>query len=192
MDAKELFKAAVKSAHGCISQVEPAQLGRATPCSKWNLRALLNHMVNELAWIPDLLAGKTIAEVGSKYDGDLLGNDAPAAWRLLLEHALAAVEIADLQATVHLSYGDFPAEHYIRESGTDILVHGWDVGQAIGCPVVFDEKLAQTVYDFVSPRAEEFKQSGLFGTPLPTRETDSTQTKLLAFFGRSTTSRLSG
>lgn len=185
MDAKDLFNEAVKEASGWVLRVEPEWLSKPTPCADWDLKALVNHMVYELAWMQDLLIGKTIAEVGSKYDGDLIGNDVPRAWRKALMFAMDAVEKADLAAIVHLSYGDFSAEHYIRESGADMLIHGWDVGQAIGCSVVFDTRVAQAVLDFVKPRAEEFKQSGLFGEPLPTQDSDSIQTKLLAFFGRS-------
>lgn len=185
MDAKKLFAEAVKEAGSCVLRVEPAQLGGATPCTEWDLRALLGHMVYEMSWVADLLAGKTVAEVGAKYDGDLLGGNAPGAWQRASEAALAAVEATDLSQTVHLSYGNFPAEHYIRESGTDMLIHGWDAGQAINCSIIFDKQLAQAVYDFVLPRADEFRVSGLFGEQLPTSETASLQTKLLAFYGRS-------
>jgi len=184
MDAKSLFNEAVKEASGCVLRVEPEQLGNATPCTDWDLRELVNHMMNELSWIPDLLAGKTIAEVGSKYDGDLVGDDASGSWRRTLMRAMDAVAEADSQTTVHLSYGDFPAEHYIRESGADMLIHGWDVGQAINCSVIFDKQLAQAVFDFVKPRAEEFRASGLFGEQIPTQDSDSVQVKLLAFYGR--------
>lgn len=184
MDAKDLFNEAGKEASGCVLRIEPEWLDRPTPCTDWDLKTLVNHMVNELSWIPDLLAGKTITEVGNKYDGDLVGDRAPMAWRRALMRAMDAIAKADLSATVHLSYGDFPAEHYIHESGTDMLIHGWDVGQAIDCSVMFDKQLARAVFEFVKPRAEEFKQSGLFGEPLPIKESDTLQAKLLACFGR--------
>ena len=33
---------------------------------------------------------------------------------------------------VHLSYGDVPADHYVNEVATDLLIHGWDLARAIG------------------------------------------------------------
>ncbi len=184
MDAKDLFKEAAKEAGSCVQRVEPDQLTNATPCSEWDLRALLQHMVYELVWVPDLLAGKTVEEIGDKYDGDLLGDDPHAAWQRASEAALAAVEKADSTDVVHLSYADVTADHYIREIGGDILIHGWDVGQAINSSILFDEKVARAVQDFVSPRAEEFRASGMFGKQLPTNDDDSLHVKLLAFFGR--------
>jgi uncharacterized protein (TIGR03086 family) len=184
MDAKQLFGEAVKEASSCVLRVEPEWLKHATPCSEWDLRALVNHMVYEMAWVPDLLAGKTVAEVGGKYDGDLLGKNVLAAWRKVLANAVRAVEDVDPEATVHLSYGNFPAEYYIRESGADMLIHGWDVGQALQCSLIFERAASQAVFEFVKPRAAELRASGLFGKQIPALAGDSTQAKLLALFGR--------
>lgn len=184
MDAKQIFAEATKQVAALMSCASPDTYTQPTPCSEWNVQALVNHMVNELAWLPDLLAGKTIAEVGDKYDGDLIGQDAAAAWKQYLATANAAVAAVDPTTTVHLSYADVPASHYIAEIGSDILIHSWDLGQAISCTIIFDPKLAQVVYDLVLPRAEEFKQSGLFGTPIAVSEDADIETKLLAFYGR--------
>lgn len=184
MEAKDLFREATKEANSCIIRINPDQLKSPTPCDEWNLRDLVQHMVNEMAWVPDMLAGKTIDEIGDAHDGDLLGSDPVSAWRQVLEAAQAAVDKASLTDTVHLSYGDFAANYYIREAGSDMLIHGWDVGQALYCDLVFNRKAAQAVYDFIKPREAEFKGSGLFGEVVPTNAGDSLQTKLLALYGR--------
>ncbi|HSX33016.1 MAG TPA: TIGR03086 family metal-binding protein [Candidatus Saccharimonadales bacterium] len=185
MDAKQLFQEATTLADGCTRRVRPEHMGLPTPCSEWDLTKLLNHMVYELSWVPDMLAGKTVTDVGTKYDGDLLQSDPLAAWQRALAAAQAAVQQTDEDSVVHLSYADVPAKHYIRELGGDMLIHGWDVGQALQSSLVMRPELAQAVYDGVLPRADEFRQSGLFGTPLPAEQADNTQVKLLAFFGRS-------
>src|SRR5579863_3142276 len=169
MEAKDVFAESVKEAGSCVTRINSASLNNATPCSDWDLRALVNHIVYELAWAPDLLAGKRVAEVGDKYNGDLLRDDLTGSWRQVAEAALTAVRSADIHAIVHLSYGDFPAEHYIRELGSDVLIHGWDAGQSIFCSVIFNPDVARATYEFVKPRANEFKQSGLFADPLPTQ-----------------------
>ncbi|HSW80479.1 MAG TPA: TIGR03086 family metal-binding protein [Candidatus Saccharimonadales bacterium] len=184
MDAKDLFKEGLKEADGCVMLVENDQLSNDTPCSEWDLRALLNHMINEISWIPDLLAGKTIKEVGDKYDGDLVGDDPRKSWKNAADKALKAVESAKHDAKVHLSYGDVTADHYIREVGSDLLIHGWDVGQAIKCSVVFDTDVAQAIQEFLAPHADEYRASGLIGEEIPTQESDSLHVKLLAFYGR--------
>ena len=184
MDVKDLFRETTAAASGVIVRIQPAQLHNPTPCTKWDLRSLLSHMTYEMSWVPDLLAGKTIAAVGDTHEGDLLGDDPLGAWGQALAAALAAVDKAHLKKTVHLSYGDFSAEHYIRESASDMLIHGWDVSKAIGHPLTFDIKAAQEVYEYALPRSAEFRGSGLFGDVLPTKPDDSIQVKLLAFYGR--------
>lgn len=184
MDVKDLFNETTAAASGVIVRVQPEQLHNPTPCTKWDLRSLLGHMTYEMSWIPDLLAGKTIAAVGDKYEGDLLGDDPLGAWGKALEAAVIAVEKSHLKKTVHLSYGDFSVEHYVWESASDMLIHGWDVSKSIGHPLTFDTKIAEEVYEHMLPRATEFRGSGLFGDVVPTKADDSIQTKLLALYGR--------
>jgi uncharacterized protein (TIGR03086 family) len=52
----------------------------ATPCTDWSVRDLVNHVTGEHLWAPHLLDGATIAQVGDRYDGDLLGDSPLTAW----------------------------------------------------------------------------------------------------------------
>lgn len=184
MDAKQLFSAAAEQASHCINNVHSDQLASPTPCSEWDLKTLLNHIVYELAWVPDMLEGKTVVDVGTRHDGDLLGNDPAAAWESAVQKAEEAVERAGLDDTVHLSYGDASADHYIREMATDVAIHGWDVGQSIKCNVIIDDTVAKAIYDFMLPRREELVGSGAFAKELPLVATESIQTRLLCLLGR--------
>ncbi len=146
MDAKTLFNKAAKQVDVCVSHVHDNQLTNKTPCTEWDLKALLNHVVYELSWVPDLLAGKTVAEVGTKYDGDLLGEDRQLTWSRALKAAQEAIERTDVDTVVHLSYGDVPAEHYIREIGSDLAIHGWDVSQSEMSNLLLGTDLARAIY----------------------------------------------
>jgi uncharacterized protein (TIGR03086 family) len=185
MDPKVLFAKAVEQASPCIRRLEADQLSDPTPCSEWDLRALLNHMVYELRWVPDILRGKTVQEVGAAYDGDLLGTNPVSAWQHAADGALVAIKRADPDMTVHLSYGDVAAKEYIAEIGRDMLIHGWDVGQAMHCTIMFDKDMAEAIYNEMLPRREEFVNSRAFGEPIEVNEDADIQTKLLALYGRS-------
>jgi len=184
MDPKVLFAKAVESASLCIRRITPDDMGKPTPCSEWDLRALLNHLVYELLWVPDLLMGKTVAEVGTKHDGDVLYSDPQSAWQHAADGALVAIKHADPSAVVHLSYGDKSAEYYIVEIANDVLIHGWDIGRSLHCSVVFDEAVAKVLYDVFLPRREELASNGSFGTPVEVGSDAPIQVKLLALMGR--------
>lgn len=184
MDSKELFSKAIEEAWGCIKEVNNSQMDFTTPCDDWDLKTLLNHVINEIMWLPELLNGKTIAQVGNSLDGDLLGDNPAVAWRTAADKALEIVNKAELTATVELSYGKFTADHYIAEVGVDVLIHGWDVGQAIHCSLMFEPDVAKAAYDHTAPNIKAYRASGALGPKIAVAPNATIQTRLLAMFGR--------
>lgn len=181
---EQLFHKAVHMVNLVTQNLKTEHLALPTPCSQWNVRELLQHMVNELAWVPPLLQGRTIEEVGSTLDGDLLGSDPLAAWR---GHALAAVEAASVvspDAIVHLSYGDKSARAYLDEVGGDLIIHGWDLSMALSVPYVIDDATADQVGKATFNIMPEAKATGMIATDLPVDEHATPAEKLLAHFGR--------
>ncbi len=185
MDPKELFRQTLRQAEPCILKVRGEHLGNSTPCADWDLRALLNHLVYELLWVPELLNGKTVQEIGDRFEGDVLGDDPVNAWKSAAAEALSAVERTDMDdSSVHLSRGEVPASQYINEISNDVLIHGWDIAQSINCSLIFDEGTAQAVYDFILQNIEGYRNSGSFGDEVVVPEGAKVQTKLLALEGR--------
>ena len=87
-----------------LKVVGAAQWEAATPCGDWDVRTLVNHVVGELLWLPPLLAGQTIAEVGDRFDGDVLGDDPLATFVAAAAAARAAFGRDGAQdGTVHLA-----------------------------------------------------------------------------------------
>jgi len=101
----ELHRRAVGEFDRRVRAIRDDQWQLGTPCTDWTVHDLVNHLVNEDLWTPELFAGKTLAEVGNRFDGDLLGRDPLAAWEAAMREALAAVQ-ADgaLQRLVHVSW----------------------------------------------------------------------------------------
>ena len=50
------------------------------PCTEWDVRQLVNHLVVEQSWVPPIHAGRTMHDVGDAFDGDQLGADPVGAW----------------------------------------------------------------------------------------------------------------
>lgn len=157
-----------------------------TPCTDWNVHDLVNHVVNEQLWAKPLIQGRTIADVGDEFDGDLLGTDPTGAWDRAAQESRSALGAAGaLDRIVHLSYGDETAENYTNQMTLDALVHGWDLACGIGADRAMPRELVSWAIELVEPMHDGLVASGLFGSPLPVGADADDQTRLLALLGRS-------
>src|SRR5437899_5267197 len=73
-DVKELYRRALERFGRHVHQVRDDQWNGPTPCTEWDVRVLVNHLVSENLWMPPMLDGRKIADVGDRFDGDLLGE----------------------------------------------------------------------------------------------------------------------
>jgi len=183
-DVKELYRRALEQFGRHVNQVRDDQWNGPTPCTEWDVRVLVNHLVSENLWMPPLLEGKKIADVGDRFEGDLLGDDPKSAWNQSAKESGAAVRSAPLDAIVHLSYGDMPAQHYISEVMTDLAIHGWDLARAIGDDEVIDPEIVELLHGELKPKEDELKSTGLFGPKVEAPPGADKQTQVLAIFGR--------
>src|SRR5262245_695118 len=78
-----------------VRQIRDDPWDRPTPCADWDVRALVNHVVNENRWTPPLIEGQTMADVGDRFDGDLLGDEPKLAWDESAREATASVHDDD-------------------------------------------------------------------------------------------------
>jgi uncharacterized protein (TIGR03086 family) len=156
-----------------------------TPCTEWTVRDLVNHIVVEQLWVPDVLAGRTIAEVGDKFDGDQLGDDPHHAWRAAMDAARAAWLLPGaVERTVHLSYGDESAEEYGWQMVTDLAVHGWDLATALGADAGIPDELAARLLAYIEPQLSKWSGSSMFADPVPVPDDAEPPVKLVALLGR--------
>jgi len=184
MDAATAFRRASDGYLQRAQRISADQWSDSTPCSDWDVRALVNHVTGEYLWLPELMAGKTVAEVGSRFDGDVLGDDPLGVLSDGLESAQAAAAGPDaLTRTVHLSFGDVPGSDYLEQMALDGVLHGWDLARAIGADEAIDAELVDFAYAYLQQHADEWRSGGAFG-PAKEPVDDSKQAKMLALSGR--------
>ncbi len=179
------FQAATDTFDEKVHQVPDERWSAPTPCSEWDVRALVNHVVGEQLWVVPLMAGKTVADVGSELDGDLLGADPLAAWHHACgpAHESFAAPGA-LDSTVHLSYGDEHAGSYCDQLTFDALVHAWDLARGAGLDDDLPADLVEWGIGWATPILGMLTGSGLFGEPQTVADGADAQTRLLALVGR--------
>ncbi|GLZ36790.1 TIGR03086 family metal-binding protein [Actinokineospora sp. NBRC 105648] len=139
----------------------------ATPCGDWTTRDLVNHLVSEQLWVPHLVGGETVEQVGDRYDGDLVGSDPVAAWVAAAETARAAwAEVPD-DRPVHLSFGTVPAAEYRWQMVMDLAVHGWDLATATGGEALVGEELSTALLDEFTDQVAQWQGTSMFARPVP-------------------------
>jgi uncharacterized protein (TIGR03086 family) len=152
------------------------------------LREIINYHAYDDAWVPDMLAGRTMEEAGrEKFDGDLLGDVPQASFAEIVGTACAAAAAlsdADLERTVHCSFGDFTAREYFWQINSFRALRAHDIAKALGIDSTLPDELIQGVWDEISPHAEEWRKIGVFGPAVEVADDAPLLDRLLALTGR--------
>ncbi|WP_284574891.1 TIGR03086 family metal-binding protein [Streptomyces sp. 2P-4] len=169
-----------------VRAVAPGQRGLPTPCAEWTVRDLVNHVTAEQLWVPPLVTeGCTVAEVGDRFAGDILGDDPAAAWDRAARAAHTAFASPwALERIVSLSYGPSKAAAYCAELTADCVVHAWDLARAVGADDRLPAGLVRFALDEITPYADGLAAAGMYGPPLVPPPGADDQTRLLALTGR--------
>jgi uncharacterized protein (TIGR03086 family) len=150
------------------------------------LRTIIGYHAYDDAWVPDMLAGRTMAEVGDDaWRGDLLGDDPKGAFTTLVDRACEAAEtLDDLGRTVHCSFGDFTAQQYLWQVTLFRGMRAHDIAQVVGADVPMPDALVQGIWEQVQPRAEEWRSYGVFPAAVPVPADAPLLDRLLGLTGR--------
>ena len=184
-DIAELHRRACSQVTTRVERIAAGQWDLPTPCTEWNVRDLVHHLVSGTSWVAPLVEGCTIAEVGDRFDGDLLGDDPRGAWRRAAADAVQACgEEGALEQTVHLSAGDTPAADYVGERILDLVMHAWDLARAVGADEALDPELVDAARKVLAEKAELWRQYGALGPAVEVAPGADAQTELLAESGR--------
>jgi uncharacterized protein (TIGR03086 family) len=159
-----------------------------TPCAQWDVWTLVHHLLYEQRWVPPMFEGLTIEQVGDRFEGDLMGDDA-LAWPGLLassiEEAHAAVaQPGALDRTVHLSFGDVSGQEYVMQLTADLAIHAWDLARATGQDDTLDPHAVTLLLPWTEANADLVAESGMFGPPIDAGPGAPDDVRLLGLLGR--------
>jgi uncharacterized protein (TIGR03086 family) len=190
MTEQEVFVLADRALQRVVAQIRDDQWELVVPDEMtprqpgWTLRQVVNYLAYDEAWVPDVLAGSTIDEVGTAHDGDLLGADPQGSFARLADAARRAVErLADLDQQVHLSYGDWPAREYLAHVTFFRARRVCDIARFIDADPALPPALVQGLLDELEPRAEQWRRYGVIGAPLAPPADATPQERWLALTG---------
>ena len=184
-DLAHLHQRALEATSRVVAGIDDDRMDAPSPCDGQTVREVLNHVVAGNLWAGELMAGKTIAEVGDRLDGDVLGDDPRKAYDESAVVAGAAFTGDDaMERPVAVSYGPVPGEVYARHRFFDVFVHGWDLAKGSGQDTALDPELVAACADAIVPDIDAFRAAGALGSPLQIADDADPQTRFLAAIGR--------
>jgi uncharacterized protein (TIGR03086 family) len=127
-----------------LASVSGDDWGRPTPCSEWDVRALVDHVVGANERYVMILHEEPLAGVEATRDADHLGDDPRTRFEQTAEAVVAAFrEPGALGRTVHHRTGDKTGRELLAMKVLDVAVHAWDLARAIAADEVLDEGVVE-------------------------------------------------
>ncbi|SFC53087.1 TIGR03086 family protein [Nocardioides terrae] len=132
-DLRLLFERALDDAGVLVRQAAAADLGAPTPCSEWDLRALIGHMVGQNEGFAAAVADGD-APVEAYAAPELSAEQVRSSWDASADRLRTAFRDAAPEARVRLAEFDREAslETALGMQVVDCAVHAWDVATALG------------------------------------------------------------
>lgn len=169
-----MFERAAASAASMAERVGPEQVTLPTPCTEWDVAALLEHMAGGPVYLMDALGGDA---------SQVEGWPAPAA---ISACTSGLAEPGALKRRC-LSPAGFEWSVAEAAAGTamDQLVHTWDLAVAIGEDRTLDAEIAgELLAMFVPAMPDLGRQAGFVGPEVAVPASASAQDRLLGAMGR--------
>jgi uncharacterized protein (TIGR03086 family) len=184
MDRTEMLQHTVDGAKAMVARVRSDELARPTPCTEWDVRGLVGHMIDVCSMFGAALGAKTGGQPSGAAAArdDLAAAYAEASSRLMAGWHRPGVR----EQTLKLPFGEMPGEVAINVVLADQLLHTWDLAKALGRPYSIDADLAEAVLQMMQKMMRpEFRGPGKgFAEEVPCPPDASVQDRLLAFSGR--------
>ncbi|MGI8328466.1 TIGR03086 family metal-binding protein [Actinomadura scrupuli] len=180
----DLLARALDQAGTVIARVRPEQAALPTPCRSWDVRALVDHVVDEVHQFAVVTGGGKREHLGL----DVLGDDWAGAYRAEADALLTAWrQPGALDRTQRLPFGEVPAAWTVGQQITELVIHAWDIAKATGQPTDLDPELGRLALqwglDNLKPEFRGDEASGNHIAPQVTVPDDAPLYDRLAAFG---------
>jgi len=162
---------------GVVGAITPDELDAPTPCDRFTVAGVLEHMVGGATMFAAAFRGTAPAEPDTT---DVLAAFGPALGDLV--EAIRAPGALD--GTVVAPFGEVPREVFARFVVLDGLVHGWDLATATGQPYDPPDVLVEEVTAFAEATLDPLRDGETFAAAVAPAEGASPIERLVAYTGR--------
>jgi uncharacterized protein (TIGR03086 family) len=177
MDQLAAHQRAQAAFAGVLANMRPDQLAALSPCTEWDAKAVIDHVISGNQWVQSLAGNQP-----PPLPDDLSGAHAESA--AAAQAVFAAPD--GLSRSFQLPFGTLPGAAFIGLRTTDVLTHAWDLAQATGQSTDLDPELAAEALEASQERiSPAFRGPGRpFGEQQPCPEGRAKADELAAFLGR--------
>lgn len=156
-----------------------SQLDAPTTCDEWNVRTLMNHMLETQRYFVGSARGEDVTL--SQDPPDLLSDD----------------PCSDFEKARDETLQTFSRPGVIEKTGpalgiafSDQLLHGWDLAASTGQDATMPDGLPEAAYGMIHGRFTDEQRRGVFRPEIAVASDSSPQEKLLAYTGRDASARV--
>jgi len=144
-DPIAMLSRALNQAGAVIAGVRPEQAAMPTPCPSWDVRTLVNHVVDEIRRFAEMTnTGKR-----GTSEGDVIGDNWMDAYRVAADSLLAAWQQPGAMDRTHrMPGGEIPASWAVGQHITELVIHTWDIAKATGQPTDLDPQLGHLAFEW--------------------------------------------
>lgn len=151
-----------------------SKLDARTPCDQWDVRTLLNHMLDTQRYFLGAARGEDVSPPAPS-PPQLLGDDPVGAFERTRNDMLGAYGEPGVIDRTGPSLGI---------AFSDQLLHGWDLATATGQDATMPEGLPEAAFEMIHGRFTDEQRKGIFKPEVEVPPGSSAQVKLLAYTGR--------
>jgi uncharacterized protein (TIGR03086 family) len=178
----------VAEANRVVGGITPDQLDQPTPCSDWDVRALLNHVTGGSDMFAEGVSQGALSDerAGELLGTDRLGDDYQGAFAAATQRALEAFEAPGAaEKMVTLPFGTMPAGVALNIAIFDVAVHTWDLAKATGQSTALSPEVLEPALAVGTAMIDDnMRNTGMFGPAVSVADDAPTQDRLAAFAGR--------
>jgi uncharacterized protein (TIGR03086 family) len=174
MDIVDRYEDAAGRFTDRLATVTDDQWANPTPCTDWDVRQLVDHVIEIQRQLPEGLDVRVSD-----------GADAQENWNAVRDAAVEALrQPGVLERTMPGRGGEVPVEMALMPRLSDLMLHTWDLARATGGDERLDADTSAIVLEFLEPNDEVIRSTGTFGPRIEPPPGADAAVRLLCFAGR--------
>ena len=185
----EMYAAAAQGFRQRLLGVRPDQMSNPTPCTEWDVQALINHNINATGFAEGVFQGNVTVNP-QDVSGPLPGTNAFEALNAGIAKVVDAVKASGpLDQQFDTPFGQMTRAAFLLDMTWDLLVHTWDLAKSTNQNTTLDSGLVEVIYPAFAPQMDgmrqmEFGGIKVMGPEVSVLASASLQDRFIGMMGR--------